>query len=156
MELHFLRASTRRLIYSRGVRASSVSGVRFRCRGRRLLSVVLILLWLTLADAPFPTGCQATEDLSGSDGPLLAKCCSTRWRRPSGASVLSLTPTAHATPSVTQGQWGCFSNTGSFTVFVWPLCFRLYVTFISIWSGTERPLIENKHSSLRAVGLLHQ
>lgn len=103
-----------------------------------LLTVVLILLWLTFVDAPFPTECQATEDLSGSDGLLLLKRCSTRRGRPSDASVPCLTPTASATPSVTQGQWGCFSNTGSISVFVWPLCFRPYVIFISIWSGTEK------------------
>lgn len=111
-------ASPRPLIYSRGLSASSVTGARFSCRGRRLLSVVLILLWLTFVDALFPTECRATEDLSGSDGPPLAKRRSTRWRRPSDASALCLTPTASATPSVTQGQWGCFSNTGSFSVFV--------------------------------------
>lgn len=140
LDLHFLCASPRPKIYCRGLRASSVTAVRFSCRGRRLLSVVLILLWLTLVDAPFPTGCRATEDLSGSGGLPWVKRRSTRWRRPSDASALRLTPTASATPSVTQGQWGCFSNTGSFSVFVWPLCFRLYVTFISIWSGTEKGL----------------
>lgn len=56
----------------------------------------------TLLNAPFPTECRATEDLSGSDEPPLAERRSTRWRRPSGASVPCLTPTASATPSVTQ------------------------------------------------------
>lgn len=150
LELHLLCASPRPLIYSRGARASSVTGFRFSCRGRRLLSVVLILLRLTFVDAPFPTECRATEDLSGSDGPPLAKRRSTRWRRPSGASVPCLTPTASATPSVTQGQWGCFSNTGSFSVFVWPLCFRLYITFISVWSGTEKA--SNRKQTFQSPG----
>lgn len=150
--MHFLCASTRPLIYSRRLWASSVTGVRFSCRGRRLLSVVLILLWLTFVDALFPTECQATEDLSGSDGPPPAKRRSTRWRRPSDASVLCLTPTASATPSATQGQWGCFSipHTESFSVFVWPLCFRLYVTFISIWSGTEKAF--NRKQTFQSPG----
>lgn len=127
------------LIYSRGLRGSSVAGVGLCCRSwTHLLSVVLILPRLTFAGALFLTECRATEDLSGPDGPPLAKHRSARPRRASDASVLCSTPTASATPSVTQGQWGCFSNTESLPLFVWPLCFRLYITFISVWSGTEK------------------